>query len=404
MVLVIGLTSTSRTSADVQLEMIGNPAFRPTDFAFGTARLHRDFNDNADEFFQVNDEWITSILGDRHVLAHDSGTEYPGIGTLFPGSDHDGFDTEIRRAVAADGGILTDVVTASQFRGRNIYSLNYTLVPFNVASVGNPPGATPYLPDEAFPLVSTFKTFQDGIDIGPDSDATDPQRFEALKTWGIVTDEDGVVRDYTNRQWDHHIVRGYWGNTSTRPTAAMEGEWERQTEIRDAHGNGWNINVSWEVVPRPSQLTGDLSHNSALDIHDLNILIQNVAVDATNLQLDLDEDNAVGLSDVYHWVTDLRNTWIGDANLDGEFNSGDFVNVFTAGKYETDDLALWSEGDWNADERFDSGDFVVAFQGGGYETGRRAATAAVPEPSGVGLSIAGILAVAMFNRRSRDRA
>jgi hypothetical protein len=57
------------------------------------------------------------------------------------------------------------------------------------------------------------------------------------------------------------------------------------------------------------------------------------------------------------------------------------VDVFQAGKYETGELAGWSQGDWNADRVFDSGDFVAAFQDGGYEMGPKAAVAAVPEPT-----------------------
>ena len=78
----------------------------------------------------------------------------------------------------------------------------------------------------------------------------------------------------------------------------------------------------------------------------------------------------------------VKRDWIGDANMDGEFNSGDFVAVFQAGKYETGEIAAWSQGDWNGDRVFDSGDFVAAFQDGGYEMGPRSITAAVPEPSG----------------------
>lgn len=33
-------------------------------------------------------------------------------------------------------------------------------------------------------------------------------------------------------------------------------------------------------------------------------------------------------------MEDLKNTYFGDATLDGEFNSGDFVAAFTAGQYE----------------------------------------------------------------------
>ena len=84
----------------------------------------------------------------------------------------------------------------------------------------------------------------------------------------------------------------------------------------------------------------------------------------------------------------------GDANGDGEFNSGDFVSIFANGEYEDtiEDNSGWREGDWDGDMDFNSSDLVVAFQAGGY-VGRTAST--VPEPSG----IAGILwAVVLFKR------
>ena len=72
---------------------------------------------------------------------------------------------------------------------------------------------------------------------------------------------------------------------------------------------------------------------------------------------------------------DVKRTWYGDADFNGEFNSSDFVQVFQAGKYEqgwltesgwaVGALAGWSEGDWNGDGLFDSSDFITAFQDGG---------------------------------------
>ncbi|MFC1759727.1 hypothetical protein ACFL2H_13330, partial [Planctomycetota bacterium] len=61
----------------------------------------------------------------------------------------------------------------------------------------------------------------------------------------------------------------------------------------------------------------------------------------------------------------------GDANLDGVFDSGDFVRVFSAGEYE-DDIdgnSTWSEGDWDGDGDFTSSDLVKAFTNGNYVTG-----------------------------------
>ena len=93
----------------------------------------------------------------------------------------------------------------------------------------------------------------------------------------------------------------------------------------------------------------------------------------------------------------INKDWIGDANLDGEFNSADLVKVFQAAKYETGEVAAWSQGDWNADRIFDSSDLIAAFQDGGYEMGPKAAVAAVPEPSTVAMVmplLVGLLTIA----------
>ena len=97
--------------------------------------------------------------------------------------------------------------------------------------------------------------------------------------------------------------------------------------------------------------------------------------------------------------TDKLNTYIGDANVDGEFNSSDLVQVFTAGKYETGGDATWGEGDWDGSGDFGSGDLVFAFTGGGYETGPRGALAAVPEPSSLLCVISGALLISLRYRR-----
>jgi hypothetical protein len=112
---------------------------------------------------------------------------------------------------------------------------------------------------------------------------------------------------------------------------------------------------------------------------------------------DLNQDGMVNLADQTVFIRDIRKTWTGDANFDGQFNSGDFVQVFQIGEYEDNNPAnpatimnsKWNEGDWNADREFDSSDFVIAFQEGGYEKGPRPGVAAVPEPSGMLLLLVG---------------
>ena len=115
--------------------------------------------------------------------------------------------------------------------------------------------------------------------------------------------------------------------------------------------------------------------------------------------LRLDDGSLTDPSERADYVHDVLGTWIGDSNFDGEFNSTDFVEVFTAGQYE-DDLegnSTWATGDWNGDSEFNSSDFVAAFGDAGYEAGLRGA-AAVPEPSSFVLLLIGVLA---FVRRRR---
>jgi hypothetical protein len=92
---------------------------------------------------------------------------------------------------------------------------------------------------------------------------------------------------------------------------------------------------------------------------------------------------------------------VGDANLDGEFNSADMVQVFVRGKYEKETAAGWDDGDWNFDQVFTSGDMVVAFIEGAYEKGVRLPplAVAVPEPSALVLLILGALLGRLHGRR-----
>ena len=51
---------------------------------------------------------------------------------------------------------------------------------------------------------------------------------------------------------------------------------------------------------------------------------------------DLNMDGIVSPEDRAYWVHQIQGTYFGDANLDGEFNSVDVVQVFQAGEFEDD--------------------------------------------------------------------
>jgi hypothetical protein len=153
--------------------------------------------------------------------------------------------------------------------------------------------------------------------------------------------------------------------------------------------------ISSQPIPLP--VTGDFDGNGILDTTDIDSLV--AAIRVQDLQFDLNADGVLDLADHAAWIKDLKQTWYGDANLDGKFSSLDLVAVLQIGKFETFQHAGWSEGDWNGDGDFDTGDLVSAFQDGGYEQGPRvAAAAAVPEPSSFFMALS-LVALAVARRR-----
>ncbi|MCA9150792.1 MAG: PEP-CTERM sorting domain-containing protein [Planctomycetales bacterium] len=146
---------------------------------------------------------------------------------------------------------------------------------------------------------------------------------------------------------------------------------------------------------------GDFNGNGVLDIEDIDMLSAASASGGNESKYDVNSDGSVDAADLNVWISSLKKSWVGDANLDGEFNSADFVQIFQSGKYEQEVAAVWSEGDWNGDGRFNSGDFVAAFTGGGYEQGVRAAVSAVPEPSSLVLLVLGMFATPLVRRSRR---
>lgn len=156
-------------------------------------------------------------------------------------------------------------------------------------------------------------------------------------------------------------------------------------------------------APALAEPPGDYNRDGILDERDLDLQAAEMKKDPANQdvnEFDHNDDNIVDIADRLIWLHSVRNTWVGDANLDSEFNSSDLTSVFQAGKYETDQMAGWVEGDWDGDMRFSSSDHVVAFQYGGYERGfRNPGRPAVPEPSSVVLGLVGVLGLLTLRRR-----
>jgi hypothetical protein len=169
-------------------------------------------------------------------------------------------------------------------------------------------------------------------------------------------------------------------------------------------GANWSISYQSQqlvLIFGTGGIPGDFNANGVLDAADIDLLTAQSASGANAGAYDLNGDALVNVTDVNVWVKDLFNSWIGDANLDGEFNSSDLVAVLASGTYEADIDSVWTTGDFTGDGRTNSSDLVAALADGGYEMGPRPAVAAVPEPVGCWLLLTGLMVAAHCGRRTQ---
>jgi hypothetical protein len=165
------------------------------------------------------------------------------------------------------------------------------------------------------------------------------------------------------------------------------------------YGGGENIwIVPLSLTDAIVSVPGDFNGSGALDSADIDDLTGQSAGGLNPAAYDLNSDALVNEGDVNVWIKDLFNSWVGDADLNGVFDSSDLVAVLASGAYEADVASVWSTGDFNGDGRTNSTDLVAALADGGYELGPRAAVAAVPEPGSLLLLVLGGLACIVRRR------
>jgi hypothetical protein len=147
-------------------------------------------------------------------------------------------------------------------------------------------------------------------------------------------------------------------------------------------------------------IPGDFDGDGTLGAGDIDDLTAKSAGGTNPPAYDLNKDALVNEGDVRVWVKDLFKSWIGDANLDRQFNSTDLVQVLAAGTYEVEVDSVWTTGDFNGDGRTNSSDLVAGLADGGYELGPVQAVQSVPEPSMATLLLSGLLGALAMRRRS----
>ncbi|MCA9148147.1 MAG: trypsin-like serine protease [Planctomycetales bacterium] len=157
-------------------------------------------------------------------------------------------------------------------------------------------------------------------------------------------------------------------------------------------------------------LYGDFNGDLELTVDDLDTLGRAISLSLDDPRFDLDRDGKLTSTDYGQWVKNVYRTYVGDSNLDGEFNSADLILVLQGGQYEDniEGNSNWATGDWDGDREFTTRDLVAALSDGGYDQGPHSGFAAetslrigraVPEPSGICLMLIGVGALGCRRRR-----
>ena len=192
------------------------------------------------------------------------------------------------------------------------------------------------------------------------------------------------------------------GQTMGGVTNATNKDWITGNEMSWTRKNPIYAVSMVLTVPDAPNVPGDFDGNGTVDVGDINALGVALRAGSTDLKFDLDKSGTVTSADADYLFGNIMKVWLGDSNLDKQFNTSDLVTVFAVGEYE-DAVAgnsTWAEGDWNLDGDFNTGDLVAAFAQGGYEAGTRPAIAAVPEPAtGLTFALGALLLGAVRRRR-----
>lgn len=294
---------------------------------------------------------------------NNEGSDYLAL-TASRGTEVNNHRLEMRNEDPAGGGVTTvDFSVTKELPAAGLYTVVYD-------SDGTPITGTPEL--RVYHNGELMASGSTSIRL---SDINDVNNWLGRSNWTVDANFEGTFDEF--RIYDYALTTNQvLGNAQAGPNT---------------------VNVGTGVAC-------DFDGDSDCDATDIDALNAAIRTGSTEAKYDLDKNGTVNAADRDVWVVSLKKTWYGDVNLDGLFDSADFVSAFQVGEYEdaVANNSTWADGDWDGDTEFTSSDFILAFQGGGYEAGPRAAVAAaVPEPATFGFLSTVMLGLGALRRRRR---
>ncbi len=157
----------------------------------------------------------------------------------------------------------------------------------------------------------------------------------------------------------------------------------------DTTYNQWTVfpdGFSPDTLTFVPSLVGDLDANGALDSADIDVLLSRIRETGfatpwlSDEVFDLNNDEVVDIGDVQAWVVDARQTFLGDADLNGSVEFADFLVL-------SDNFGRpgsWDTGDFDVNGTVEFADFLALANNFGEVSG---GLAVVPEPTSSALSV-----------------
>ena len=176
--------------------------------------------------------------------------------------------------------------------------------------------------------------------------------------------------------------------------------WARSMELvsttRDrlpSEFNFWTGRRASSALNSPPELRFDFDENGQLDAADIDILSARVLAGEFLESFDLNEDGLIDHEDKRFLVEDVAGVHFGDANLDRRVDFDDFLKLSSG----FGEAGGWSDGDFDGNGIVEFPDFLTLSGNFGSDTSTVAT--AVPEPTGLGLAMLGVLGLIHTCRR-----